>query len=251
MSINETAYRNLEQRFRDQVEKDRAHAIERVVQGWGVYLPCLEPENQVDYIFVGMEPSFGWAKSIAHGEKRVTEGFRNFSPPRSEEERSALYTRKDRLPFFILSIEHYLRQPGGKTYHLTDLSKGAMPGEVAALDRERRYREWYPLLLEEIGLVGKPGAPVIAIGRDVEAFLKNRDLKGRPLYAVPHYSFNASASIKREAEEDHEDFDKFKKSEFGEDSRWVPDPSLAKKRMIFVYKKRLEAIRDSQQGQPV
>ena len=31
MPIDETAFRNLEQRFRDQVEKDRAHAIERVV----------------------------------------------------------------------------------------------------------------------------------------------------------------------------------------------------------------------------
>lgn len=44
MSIDETPYRNLEQRFRDQVEKDRAHAIERVMQGWGVYLPCMETE---------------------------------------------------------------------------------------------------------------------------------------------------------------------------------------------------------------
>ena len=250
MAIDETAYRNLEQRFRAQVIRDRTHAIERVVQKWGVYLPCVEPESQVDYVLVGMEPSSQWYKCIEHGEKRVAEGFRNFHGPRNEEEKLALYKKsgRDRLAFFILSIEHYLRQPGEKTYHLTDIAKGAVSGEVAALDRDRRYREWYPLLLEEIEIVGKPGAPVIAIGSDVNTFLDGRDLRGttgRPLYAVPHYSFNASASIKREADKDPQGFKAFKKSEFGEDNPWVPDPSLAIKRMLFVYKKRFEAIRAS------
>ena len=247
MLIDKAAYSNLERLFSDQVEKDRAHAIERVVQGWGVYLPCVEPESQVDYIFVGMEPSFGWAKSIEHAEKRIEKGFRNFHGPRDGEERSALYTRKDRLPFFILSIEHYLRQ-NGETYHLTDVSKGAMPEAVAALDRERRYKEWYPLLLKEIEMVGKPCAPVIAISRKVENFLKKRDLKGatgRPIYAVPHYSFNASASIKREADKDPEGFKAFQESEFDENSQWPSNLTLAKKRMLFVYKKRFEAIRNS------
>ena len=249
MPIDKTAYRNLERSFEAQVIRDRAHAIERVVQKWGVYLPCVEPESQVDYVLVGMEPSSEWYKCIEHGEKMVAEGFRNFHGPRDEEERLALYAGNDRLAFFILSIEHYLRQPGEKTYHLTDIAKGAVSGEVAALDRERRYREWYPMLLEEIEMVGKPDAPVIAIGRDVENFLVKRDLKGttgRSLHAVLHYSFNASASIKREAEKDPEGFEAFTKSEFGGNSRWVPDPSLAKKRMLFVYKKRFEAIRDSQ-----
>ena len=244
MPIDGTAYHNLEQRFRDQVEKDRAHAIERVVQDWGVYLPCVEPESQVDYVLVGMEPSSGWYKSIEDGEKKVAEGARNFGRPRNPKERLALYSRKDRLAFFILSIEHYLCQLGEKTYHLTDIAKGAMSGEVAALGRERRYREWYPLLLEEIEMVGKPSTPVIAIGRDVEDFLKPR-LTGRPLYAVPHYSFNASASIKREADKDPEGFKAFQESEFDENSQWPSNLTLAKKRMLFVYKKRFEAIRDS------
>ena len=249
MPVGKAAYRNLEQRFRDQVLMDRAHAIERVVQDWGVYLPCVEPESQVDYVLVGMEPSSGWYKSIEHGEQRVAEGFRNFHGPRDKEERLALYTRKDRLSFFILSIEHYLRQPGEKTYHLTDIAKGAMSGEVADLDRERRYREWYPLLLEEIEMVGKPGAPVVAIGRDVENFLNRRDLKGmtgRPFYAIPHYSFNASASIKREADQDSEGFKAFQKSEFDKNSQWPSNLTLAKKRMLFVYKQKFETIRDSQ-----
>ena len=192
MPLDKTAYHNLERLFRAQVEKDKAHAIERVVQGWGVYLPCEEPKNQVDYIIVGMEPSFGWAESIEHAEKKIAEGFRNFGRPDNDRESLAL---------FMISIARFLCQ-AGETYHLTDVSKGAMPVTVAALDRDRRYEEWYPLLLEEIAIVGKPGAPVIAIGKKVETFLQKRDLKGktgRPLYAVPHYSMQASATWKAEA----------------------------------------------------
>ena len=52
-----------------------------------------------------------------------------------------------------------------------------MPVAAAALDRERRYEEWYPFLLDEIAIVGKPGAPVIAIGRYVEKFLGQQGLR--------------------------------------------------------------------------
>ena len=120
-----------------------------------------------------------------------------------------------------------------------------MPVTVAALDRDRRYEEWYPLLLEEIEIVGKPSAPVIAIGKKVEAFLKQRDLKdvtGRPLHAVQHYSFQASAYFKREAEKDPAGFEVFKKLEFSENSRWAPSLSLAKQRLIFAYKKQFQEI---------
>ena len=235
MPIDNTAYHNLERLFRAQVEKDKAHAIERVVQGWGVYLPCVEPESQVDFVFVGMEPSFGWADSIEHAERKIAEGARNFGRSGNE---------SDPLSLFILSIERFLCQQG-ETYHLTDVSKGAMPVTVAALDRDRRYEEWYPLLLEEIEIVGKPSAPVIAIGKKVEAFLKQRDLKdvtGRPLHAVQHYSFQASAYFKREAEKDPAGFEVFKKLEFSENSRWAPSLSLAKQRLIFAYKKQFQEI---------
>ena len=61
MPLDTTTYHNLERRFRAQVDRDKAHAIERVVQSGGVYLPCKEPEDLVDYLIVGMEPSFAWA----------------------------------------------------------------------------------------------------------------------------------------------------------------------------------------------
>lgn len=223
MAIDTTAYRNLERLFRNQVEKDGGG------QGGGVYLPFEEPRSRADYIFVGMEPSFGpWADNIEDAENKIAKGFRNGAPAR-----------------FTRSIERFLCQPG-ETYHLTDMSKGAMLVKVADLDRERRYREWYPLLLQEIEIVGKSCAPIIAIGREVEEFLKKRDLKGRTLYTIPHYSFNASASIKREADQDSEGFKAFQESEFDKNSPWSSNLTLAKKRMLFVYKKRFEAIRDSQ-----
>ena len=235
MLIDKTAYHNLERIFRSQVEKDKVHVIERVVQGWGVYLPCVVPERQVDFVFVGMEPSFGWADSIKDAEKKIEEGMRNFGRPSND---------TDPLALFILCIERFLCQQG-ETYHLTDISKGAMPVKVADLDRDRRYEEWYPLLLKEIEIMSKPSAPVIAIGKKVETFLKQRDLKGmtgRPLHAVPHYSFQASAYFKREAEKDRAGFETFKKSEFSENRRWVPSLSLAKQRLIFAYRKQFEEI---------
>ena len=240
MPIDKTAYCKLEETFKAQVEKDKEHTIERVVQGLGVYLPCKEPDSQVDYVIVGMEPSFGWAGSIEQAEKKIAKGARNFDWPDNKIEPLAL---------FRLSIKRFLCQQG-ETYHLTDVSKGAMPVTVAALDRDRRYKEWYPLLLEEIKIVGKPCAPVIAIGKKVETLLKKRNLEGetcRPLYRVLHYSLQASAHFKAEAEKDPKCFEAFKKSEFGENKLWGPDLSLTKKRLVFAYKKQFETIKGEQE----
>ena len=85
MPLDETEYSSLEQRFRDQVIRDRSRVIQWVEKkGLGVYLPCKKPKDMVDYIFVGMEPSFGWADSVEDGEKKVEEGAMNFgslTPP--------------------------------------------------------------------------------------------------------------------------------------------------------------------------
>ena len=230
MPLDKTRYCRLERSFKEQVEKDKVHAIERVKQVGRVYLPCQEPEGQVDYIFVGMEPSFNWARNI-DAEAKIAEGFRNFRRPNDD---------KHPLALFICSIERFLCEPA---YHLTDLSKGAMPVEVAALDRDRRYKEWYPLLLEEIEIVGKPGAPVIAIGTKVWDVFQRRDLSaesGRPLHRVLHYSDNAAPHRGREAASDPEGFAEFKAEELG---RWPADLSLSKEQLIFTYRKQFDAIR--------
>ena len=246
MPLNKAEYHNLERLFKAQVDRDKAHAIERVVQGWGVYLPCVEPESCVDYVIVGMEPSFGWAHSIEAAQKKIREGLRNFSLSGKK----VSGKESDTLSLLLISIDRYLLQPG-QTCHMTDVSKGAMPGTVAALDRDRRYEEWYPLLLQEIEIVGKPGAPVIAIGKRVEALLRRQGLQretSRPLYAIPHYSMQASASWKRRAGRDPEDFEAFHNAEFGESNRWAVDLSRSKRQLIFAYKKQFEAIREHSQA---
>ncbi len=236
MPLDQTAYHNLEQRFREQVEKDKPHLIKRVVQGWGVYLPCKEPKTQVDYIIVGMEPSFGgWADSIEAAEKKISKGFRNFRPQK----------RNEPLALFIRSIERFLCQPG-ETYHLTDVSKGAMLVTVADLDRERRYENWLPLLLVEIEIVGKYGAPVIAIGKDVYKFLQRHDVNGktgRRLYTVAHYSRQASGHHKKAATDNYQEFERFEKAELRNGRRWPADLPPSMKHLVFTYKKQFEGIR--------
>ena len=242
MSLDDSAYSNLEQHFRNQVIRDRAHIIEWVVKkGWGVYLPCVKPKNMVDYIFVGMEPSFGWAVSVEHGEKKVEKGKKNFGAFTSSGDAT------DPLDLLNLSIERFLLHQPGETYYLTDVSKGAMPVEMADIDRKQRYEEWYPLLLEEINIVGKQGAPIIAIGKQVKDFLRKNDLErrtGRHLYDVLHYSNQASRYRKTAAERDPEGFKAFKKAEFGEGRRWAKGLSESKMQLIFTYKKQFDEIKD-------
>ena len=232
--LDKTKYHALEHRFSRQVKRDREHAMEVVTQSGGIYLPCREPISQVEYIIVGMEPSFNWADSIEDAEKKIAGGFRNFDSPKDAKHRLALFRR---------SIERYLLRPD-ETYHLTDLSKGAMPTVVANLDRERRWEEWYPLLLEEIEIVGKPGASVIAIGTKVQQFLLKRGLSkktARPLYSVPHYSTQASRYITEEAESTP-GFERFRQAELGANGGWLADLSEPCQRLLFVYKKRFEEI---------
>lgn len=232
-------YLDLERRFREQVVRDRAHTIERVIQGWGVYLPCLEPKSQVDYILVGMEPSFSFADNIERAEQKIANGKRNYGYPCCPKD------PKQPVDLFKWSIKRYLCQPG-ESFHLTDVSKGAMPVTVAALDRERRFKEWYPLLLEEICIVGKPGKPgkpIIAVGRKVEQFLRKMKLEdqtGRPLHYVPHYSRQAAMHVKEEANKS-DGFEIFKACGFREDN-WPEDLTETQKALVFVYKKRFEEI---------
>ena len=243
MPLDKAKYKNLESRFKEQVERDRAFIIERVVQGWGVYLPSAEPPDQVDYIFVAMEPSFHWADNIEEAEKKIKEGALNFGGS------VCPCNPESTLDLFICSIQRHLCQDREK-YHLTDVSKGAMPGTVAAVDRDRRYERWYHLLLEEIAIVGKPDAPVVAIGKKVEQFLRGKELSSetnRPLYAVPHYSSQAFGFFRQEAEKDPAGFEAFEKEEFCENGRWPVSLSPAKKRLVFVYKKHFDKIRSAEQ----
>ena len=247
MSLDDSAYSNLEQRFMDRVIMDRSRVIQWVVKkGWGVYLPSVKPKNMVDYIFVGMEPSFDWADSVEDGERQVKEGKKNFEASTPPDD------AKSPLDLLKLSIGRFLCQPE-ETYYLTDVSKGALPVEMAGIIRRQRYEKWYPLLLEEIGIVGKPSAPIIAIGKNVDNFLRQKGLEEetrRPLYSVLHYSNQAARARKTEYERDRNGFEEFKKAEFGEQRLWSKDLTTSKMQLIFTYYKQFGRIRDSESRPP-
>lgn len=150
-----------------------------------VLVPNPEPTARVDYVFVCMEPSLArWAPTPEDAQEKLTAGFQNF-----------LYSMEDFILHF--SIRRYLCGPKER-YHVTDLSKGAMLTDDAAANRERRYDRWYPLFLEELQLVGKPTAKVVAVGKVVHRYLDARANElGHPLSEIMHYSGQAAVARAR------------------------------------------------------
>jgi hypothetical protein len=145
-----------------------------------VYLPNFTPSGPVDAILIGMEPSLGrWARTPADATAKIAAGFRNF-----------MWSPED----FILhyAVRRFLCS-GSATYHVTDISKGAMTVKKAHSGRRARYERWLPLLVKEIQLVAKPSAHIIAMGRDVSGFLERLDLE-REFASIIHYSPLANAA---------------------------------------------------------
>ena len=168
MSFSEK-YAALEREFKAMVQKDNEEFCLK-----STYLRNFVPEASVDFVLIAMEPSGSPIEFDPNA--------RNFA-----------YSVEDFILHFC--VKNYLCK-GTATYHLTDLSKGMLPVKVAKDDREKRWKRWYPLLKEELELVAKPCAPIIAIGGQVEGFLKK---KNTPKFAgrVLHYSKSASKYRKR------------------------------------------------------
>lgn len=145
----------------------------RAKEDGDAYLPNIKPIGPVDYVFIGMEPSLGkWARTADEARSKVDAGFCNFTSS---------------IEDFILHfcIQRYLCEHEQR-YHLTDLSKGAMLVNDAAIDRTRRYDLWFELLLAEIDVVA-PGAEVFAVGNAVKQQLERRHFSA-PFTQVMHYS---------------------------------------------------------------
>ena len=162
-------YRNLEDKFKEQVRKDReCYGTE------SEFLPNLAPAGTVDFVLIAMEPSGG--KSREEIENHPEWSRKNFSGSVED---------------FILhhSIRNYLCR-GSESYYLTDLSKGSMPIKKADTRREERYERWYPLLKQEIELVANPCAPIIPIGNYVCKFLKEQEMENLQ-DRILHYSQSA------------------------------------------------------------
>jgi hypothetical protein len=160
-----------------------------------IYVPNIVPHGPVDYIFICMEPSLGeWARTPDEAENRLKGGFRNFL---------------DGYNLMILryAIQNYLCK-NNQRYHITDLSKGAMLVKDAGVDRIARYKNWYPLLLEEIDLVTSPNARVFAVGTHVARFLESQKFP-REVTLLIHYSGNTVSHWNRVLQEHEEDFKLF------------------------------------------
>ena len=159
----EIAYNELESRMKGMAEQDG-----------DVFLPNVKPIEQVDYVLISMEPSLGrWASSPEQAYAKVNDGFRNF-----------VSSIEDFIVHFC--VRQYLCK-SGESYHITDISKGAMLVETAGAARTQRYDQWYGLLVEELDIVSKSGAKVIVFGNAVAKFLQRKSFP-RPFTKVIHFS---------------------------------------------------------------
>jgi hypothetical protein len=173
-----------------------------------IYLPPFtmfpdEYNGKVDYILIGMEPSLGgWAKTKEQTEYKKSLGFVDY-----------MLSFED----FILqyAIRQYLCEKG-ETYCITDLSKGAMLVKSAGTNRDKRYIEWYPLLLEEIELLAKDTTKVFSIGYShAQSFLvdnKFSEITGYEPHPIMHYSKQAKIYRERFVEGKEVKFAQFSQS---------------------------------------
>ena len=180
-------YAALEGKFKEQVEKDN--------EDFGIkscFLANIAPKVPVDYVLIAMEPSL----------PANIDSIKNFA-----------VSVEDFILHFCAK-EYLCKGECERTYHITDLSKGAMLVSDASSSpalRYERYKRWYPLLCEEIKLVARPNAPIIPVGYVVRDFLtvqKMSDLKDEIL----HYSQSAAPHRTKMPKRHPEQFSEFKKT---------------------------------------
>jgi hypothetical protein len=170
-----------------------------------VFLPNPEPAGPVEHVFICMEPSLRWWSRDAEDAKaKIAAGFRNF-----------VFLDHGTLSLHF-AIREYLCGPGER-YYLTDISKGVMAVKRAGIDRTKRWDRWYPLLLDELNLVARPGAHTFAVGEVVDGFLSDNSLSSRltktiHYSSVMHYSPVNVAHRKKRIAGHEADFKEFKRS---------------------------------------
>ena len=168
-----------------------------------VYLPIIRPPRQVDYVFIGMEPSLRhWAKTPQEAEEKVGRGFKDFA-----------FSVGD----FILHhcIREYLCRNQGSTYYVTNLSKGAMTVREANDNPVERWERWLPLLRNELTLVRKRTTRLVAIGKSVDIFLASKGFSN--IHTILHYSQQAARYRNKWVEWDEKAFENFKRQISGKD----------------------------------
>lgn len=168
-----------------------------------IYLPNVAPMGPVNFVFLCMEPSLGrWASSAEEAERKIASGFRNF-----------LDSPDDMVLHY--AIREYLCR-GDLTYHITDISKGAMLVEKARGDRQARYARWHKLLEREIALVARQDARFFAVGKEVGRHLELHRFLHR-YDVILHYS-SLAAKARNDGIRGHEqEFESFRATLHHED----------------------------------
>ena len=241
------AYRNLEEKFRQQVEEDKN--LRSTFKVESIYLPNMAPTAPVDYVLIGMEPSLGnWARAADPNQRedvarhKIEKGFRNFC----------------RVWMLHYSVQNWLCDKE-ETYYVTDLAKGAMLSKERGAGSEEKYMRWYPLLEEEIGLVAKPEAKIISIGNKVGLFLSKQAVYSHAC-TIPHYSPQAVRYWGKEQHSNASAKQCFAKGHppisrntcypghvcLPEDERHEKDLTGREKSLLFDYKVRFDNIRSQE-----
>ena len=157
-------YENLQNQWR-QLATDRGRQ----------YLKYLAPRAPVDFVLVGKMTSI----SKTDAAKTLPGKFPRVGPPG--------YNLMISMGDLILNYgaHRHLCRPGER-YYLTDLGKCAVPPhEAKGRTLHEEFTAWYPMLLDELALVAKPGATVIPIGSAAGAFL----------HAQPGFPYRLTTSI--------------------------------------------------------
>ena len=226
------AYRELECKFKARVDLDKhIHGIE------SLFLPNVEPTGQVDYVLVGMEPGLNGMDLDTAREKVAACEFENWG-------------RCPQKYTLVFAVWKYLCGKDKTKYYFTDLAHGAMKAGSKGTNDRAKYRRWFPLFEEELGLVAKPDAKIIAIGHTARDFLTRAGIHG---YAgvVSHPSRNALSSAGREISANRECWDKFFLDTASKDTDQFPtkvNKTLAQQKLVFDYMIRFERIRHPGEG---
>ncbi|MCS4155058.1 hypothetical protein GGQ03_002352 [Salinibacter ruber] len=175
-----------------------------------VFVPSPEPEGPVQYVFICMEPSLG-GRSAQELQARIEAGGRNF-----------LNSVEDFI--FHFCARRYLCN-SGERYHVTDVSKGAMPVSRAGANRRERYDRWYSLLQEEIDMVTTSDTHCFAVGKSVYEFLDERDFPWPVTYLL-HYSPQAARARNKGIEGNEDRFEAFKETISVKDVLGVAEKTL-------------------------
>lgn len=175
-----------------------------------VFVPSPEPGGPVQYVFTCMEPSLG-GRSPEELQARMEAGVRNF-----------LNSVED---FILHFCAHRYLCDSGERYHVTDVSKGAMPVSRAGANRRERYDRWYSLLQEEIDLVATSDAHCFAVGKSVDEFLGERDFQW-PFTYLLHYSPQAARARNKGIEGSEDRFEAFQETVSADDVLSVAEQIL-------------------------